>query len=82
MNHEVMNLFNKRRSGAGLFDSIRIFDRKPEKHSFLVLLAKYKKPGDDQLPDLQAGAPTVCFCARIFWSDQGLRVPVRASTSA
>src|SRR5437763_5300211 len=50
-------------------------DRQPGTHPLLVL-RRDQKAGDDQLPDVQAGARRALLRAHL-WTDQGLRVLVR-----
>jgi len=79
MNQEIMNLFNPT-TPAQVFDQIRISIASPEK----ILSWSYgeiKKPGDHQLPHLQAERDGL-FCARIFGPRSRTMSACAASTSA
>ena len=69
MNQEVMNLFSPVVAPQA-FDQIQISIASPEK-ILSWSFGEIKKPENDQLPHLQAGAGRVVLRPHL-WSDQGL----------
>ena len=74
MNQEVANLFNPQ-APAQNFDADPDLDRQPGQDPVLVV-RRDQEAGNDQLPDLQAGARRPVLRPHLR-SDQGLRVLVR-----
>ena len=75
MNENCTNSFDQVDDQPQAFDQIRISIASPERIRSLVL-RRGQEAGDDQLPDLQAGARRPVLRAHLR-SDQGLRVHVR-----